>query len=118
MKNIDPSNIPDLSKAFEDTFKKPPNSVEIDFDRYQAILDDPDLSQDQQKQVIMALWSIITAFVQLGFGVHPVQQACGQLGTDHELTSILETTDIELNNVDNERKKHPHDRSRWEREAP
>lgn len=96
MKNIDPSNIPDLSKAFEDTCKKPPNSVEIDFDRYQAILDDPDLSQDQQKQVIVALWSIITAFVQLGFGVHPVQQACGQLGTDHELTSISETTDIEL----------------------
>lgn len=59
-----------------DTARKP--SVEIDTARYQAYLDDPGLSDDQKEEIIRALWSIIIAFVDLGFGVHPYQEVLGQ----------------------------------------
>ena len=57
---------------------KPRPSVEIDTAKYQKYLDDPSLSKEQKEEIIMALWSIITAFVDLGFGVHPAQEACGK----------------------------------------
>ena len=58
--------------------------VEIDFAKYEAYLDDPALSEKQKRELIEALWAIMLAFVDLGFGVHPVQevsvqQACGQM---------------------------------------
>ena len=58
--------------------REPKRSVEIDTAKYQKYLDDPSLSEEQKEEIIMALWSIITAFVDLGFGVHPAQEACGK----------------------------------------
>lgn len=58
--------------------KAPTRIVEIDTAKYQKYLDDPALSDDQKEDVIEALWSIITAFVDLGFGVHPMQEVCGK----------------------------------------
>jgi len=52
----------------------PRPSVEIDTAKYQKYLDDPSLSEDQKEEIIKALWVILTAFVDLGFGVHPAQQ--------------------------------------------
>lgn len=58
-------------------------SLGIDTAKYQAYLDDPSLSEDQKEEIVTALWSIIVAFVDLGFGVHPLQdvieqEACGK----------------------------------------
>lgn len=79
--------------------------LQIDIEKYQTFLDETDLNEDQKRDVIEALWQIIVAFVDLGFGVHPVQQACGQLedcgpkigetaedllGLDHPLTQRFE----------------------------
>ncbi|MEM6889963.1 MAG: hypothetical protein AAF636_17765 [Pseudomonadota bacterium] len=55
-----------------------PKVLKVDVERYQHLLDDPALSEEQKNQIIEALWSIIVNFVELGFGVHPVQEACGQ----------------------------------------
>ena len=55
-----------------------PRTLTLDVDRYQKYLDDADLSEAQKQEVLEALWSIIVSFVDLGFGVHPVQHACGQ----------------------------------------
>lgn len=57
---------------------EPSKSVEIDVEKYQAYLDDPDLSDEERKQLVHLIWQIMMAFVDLGFGVHPVQQACGK----------------------------------------
>lgn len=51
----------------------------VDAARYQAYLDGSDMTPEQKQEFIRALWSVILAFVDLGFGVHPVQQACGQI---------------------------------------
>lgn len=80
MKDHEFNNAPDLGKALDQAAKKTADrSVEIDVEKYQAYLDDPSLSDDQKEEIIHALWTIIIAFVELGFGVSPTQQACGQL---------------------------------------
>ena len=53
--------------------------LEVDVERYQEYLDDPALSADDRTQIIKALWTIISGFVELGFDVHPIQQACGKV---------------------------------------
>ena len=54
----------------------------IDYALYEKYLEGADLSEAQKQEFLDALWSIIVAFVDLGFGVHPLQQtgvdACGQ----------------------------------------
>ena len=54
----------------------------VDYERYAHLLDDPELSEEQKRELLQALWEIICTFVSIGFGVHPAQQAqntCGQL---------------------------------------
>jgi hypothetical protein len=53
--------------------------LEIDLERYQTYVDDNDLSEDQKADFVNALWTVIVAFVDLGYGVHPVQSECAQL---------------------------------------
>lgn len=50
-------------------------ALTLDVDYYQTFLDDEDISEDRKLELIETLWQIIVAFVDLGFGVHPVQQA-------------------------------------------
>lgn len=59
-------------------------SVEIDVAYYQAYLDDPSLSDHEKAELVNALASIITAFVDFGYGVHPMQKVgskelCGKV---------------------------------------
>lgn len=65
----------DICAAFEAAAKP---SVEIDVEKYQALLDDPDLSDTQKEEIMHALWMVMMAFVDLGFGVHPAQEVCGK----------------------------------------
>ena len=50
----------------------------LDYELYQQYLDDSDLSEAQKQEFIETLWTIIVSFVELGFGVHPLQQAKDQ----------------------------------------
>lgn len=52
--------------------------VTVDVEKYQSLIDDPSLTQEQKEEFLQALWSIIVSFVELGFGVHPLQEVCGQ----------------------------------------
>lgn len=59
--------------------------ITVDYERYAHFLKDSDLTEDQKREFLQALWNIIVEFVSLGFGVHPLQQAkntCGQLKED------------------------------------
>lgn len=51
----------------------------VDLARYEAWLDGSDMTPGQKAEFIDALWTIIVAFVDLGFGVHPLREACGQV---------------------------------------
>lgn len=71
---------PLVTKALGATLEAPPQSIiKIDVAKYQAWLDDPALSDQQREQILEALWQIIVCFVDLGFGVSPLDDACGKL---------------------------------------
>ncbi|MEH6521119.1 hypothetical protein [Sulfitobacter sp.] len=55
-----------------------PPTLTIDWDAYLPFFEDQDISEEDKHALIEALWSIVVGFVDLGFSVHPVQQACGQ----------------------------------------
>ncbi|UWR57094.1 hypothetical protein [Phaeobacter inhibens] len=55
-------------------------SLSIDWEVYAAMLEDSDMPLEQQKELIETLWSIVVAFVDLGFDLNPVQQICGEAG--------------------------------------
>lgn len=60
---------------------RPDHAVLIDYERYKHFLEGADLTDDQKKEFLEALWSIIVQFVSYGFGVHPLQDvkmSCGQ----------------------------------------
>ncbi|OXT01625.1 hypothetical protein B7H23_01245 [Notoacmeibacter marinus] len=57
-------------------------TLTLDTALYQKFLDDSDLSDAQKKEFLETLWTIIVGFVDLGFGVHPLQQADADLGSD------------------------------------
>ena len=54
---------------------KLPGPVDASFkpEVYWAYLDDMDLTDDQKTSILEALWSIMAAFVDLGFGADSVQ---------------------------------------------
>ncbi|NKX63300.1 hypothetical protein HEP89_04250 [Labrenzia sp. 5N] len=50
------------------------NALQIDFEKYMHFLDDPSISDAQKQEFIETIWSILLQFVDLGFGIHPIQQ--------------------------------------------
>lgn len=65
----------DLSQAFSHAVN---GTLRIDVERYQHMLDSADLTEAQKREILEALWSIIVTVVELGFGVHPLQEVCGK----------------------------------------
>ena len=49
-------------------------TLHIDVEKYQSYLDDANISDEQKTEMIEILWSIVVSFVDMGFGIHPVQQ--------------------------------------------
>jgi hypothetical protein len=60
-------------------------TLTIDVARYQEYLDGSDLTPEQKEEFLRAVWSIVVTFVELGYGVHPLQEACGK---DHDADSV------------------------------
>lgn len=72
--------VPALSKALGMVLETEPKKIaRFDVERYQAWLDDEELPDEQKQQLIEALWQIFVCVVDRGFGVSPLQDACGQL---------------------------------------
>lgn len=46
----------------------------IDVQKYDSLLDQGDFSSEQKAEALQALWTIIIAFVELGFGVSPTEE--------------------------------------------
>ncbi|MEM1285720.1 MAG: hypothetical protein AAGH43_10060 [Pseudomonadota bacterium] len=50
-------------------------ALTLDIELYQGCIDDPEMSVADKRELIETLWSIMVSFVDLGFGIHPLQQA-------------------------------------------
>lgn len=76
MKHYDGADsTPKILEAFSATTRP---TLSIDVARYQEYLDGSDLTPEQKEEFLRAMWSIIVTFVELGYGVHPLQEACGK----------------------------------------
>ena len=66
----------------------------IDVDYFQQFLDDPNASEEEKRLLIETVWSIVCSAIDLGFNVHPLQQAKAELETSCQtqdnLTSALQ----------------------------
>ncbi|MEE9375273.1 MAG: hypothetical protein V3V04_02935 [Rhizobiaceae bacterium] len=75
-----------------------PSSLGIDIDYYQAMLDDVDIPEDKKQEFVETLWSIVVQFVDLGYGVHPLQQVNDTIDQQQEkqaLARLIENTTCE-----------------------
>lgn len=66
-------------------------ALRLDVDYYQSFLDDTDIPDDKKQELIEALWSIVIGFVDMGFGIHPLQQVkhCEQDQTSQALAALI-----------------------------
>lgn len=53
-------------------------SLNIDWDACGELLEDSGLTDEQKRELVQTLWSIVVSFVDLGLECHPLQQACEQ----------------------------------------
>ena len=49
----------------------------VDLSKYAPLIEDLELSEDQQSELLQTLWSIMSAFADFGFGIEPTQLICG-----------------------------------------
>lgn len=54
---------------------KPPSTLAIDWTLFEHHLSGSDLTEEQKREFLQTIWYIVVAFVDLGFGIAPVQQA-------------------------------------------
>ncbi|WP_299639278.1 hypothetical protein [uncultured Ruegeria sp.] len=62
--------------------------LEVDVDKYEECLDKTDLSDQEKSEFLSALWTVLLAFVDLGYGIHPTQSA-----TDEVINLVVEFAD-------------------------
>lgn len=67
----------DLKQTFDASAKR---LLKVDIERYQSYLDNADLTPVQKEEFLQAMWLIMMSFVEMGFGVHPLQEVCGKDG--------------------------------------
>ncbi len=56
----------------------PTLAIQFDAQEFAHFLDESDLTNDQKLEYIQTIWGIVLQFIDMGFGIHPIQQACGQ----------------------------------------
>ena len=57
----------------------PPPAVCIDWQAFLPYLNDSDLSEQDKRAFVETLWSIVLSFVDLGYGLNPTQEICGEV---------------------------------------
>lgn len=68
-------HISELFRLAQSADIPPSNLVGLDFDKLLVFFEDSALSEAEAKQIILSLAHLIQPFVDIGFGVHPVQIA-------------------------------------------
>ena len=86
--------MPDIPPEFNP--ETAPPTLTIDWDAYLPFFEHEDISEAEKHELIEALWSIVVSFVDLGFGIHPIQQACGK---DISLAELSASDVLDLTNT-------------------
>lgn len=79
-----------MDKSNDHTIEPLFTNIKVDVKRFESYLDDPDLTQAEREELLETIFAIVLGFVDLGFGIHPVQQACEQ----NDIYSEIATLDL------------------------
>ncbi|MGD1922809.1 MAG: hypothetical protein ACFB03_01280 [Paracoccaceae bacterium] len=60
------------------TLEHKPRILRVDVEKFQHRLDNCELSDAEKAEYLQIIWSIVLEFIDLGYGVHPVQHFCGK----------------------------------------
>ncbi|MGF1620438.1 MAG: hypothetical protein ACFCUR_07485 [Rhodomicrobiaceae bacterium] len=71
-----------------------PLTLTIDYEYYQTFLDDMDVPDEQKRELIQTIFSIVVQFVDLGFGISPECQAIRAGKSDVAVESSLKNAKI------------------------
>ncbi len=71
--NIQNSNIVDFHSIKKSRYARA-RSIALDIDTYEKELNKVGVTREEQEEFLKALWAIIVAFIDLGYGVHPTQR--------------------------------------------
>lgn len=66
-------------------------ALQVDVQQFQSYLDDLDISEESKIELLETLWSIVVTFVDMGFGIHPVQQVMEEQLLDRAEKKAKET---------------------------
>lgn len=66
---------PSTETGIEPLFSAKGRVLTLDVALYEQYLAESGLTEEQKREFLETLWTIIVGFVDLGFGIHPVQQA-------------------------------------------
>lgn len=78
----------------------------VDVERYQTYLDETDMSEAQKAEFLQSLWQVMVSFVELGFGVHPLQEVCGKDAGIGTQSSDAEPDGVVLDDPQDNRDAH------------
>lgn len=53
-------------------------AIQFDAQEFAHFLDESDLTHGQKLEYIQTIWGIVLQFIDMGFGIHPLQMALGQ----------------------------------------
>lgn len=75
-------------------------TIQFDAREYAHFLADLDATEAEKLEYIETLWTIVLHFIDMGFGIHPIQQACGQFSETAALCGDADSEMVES--------PHPH----------
>jgi len=64
-----------------------PPAIHFDWRDWEQYIEDADASDEEKRKLIETLFVIVLGFVDLGFGLNPEQEICGE---DIDLTAVLQ----------------------------
>lgn len=75
----------------ETPYKPAVPALRFDWADWLPYLEDEDIPEEQKRALIETLWSIVVAFVDLGWQLNPKPEICGEV---IDLKAVLTATDV------------------------
>ncbi len=54
------------------------SALKLDYDRYDELFDSLEISDEEKREYLETIWSVVVAYIDLRLSNHPVQQVCEQ----------------------------------------
>lgn len=70
--------------------------LRVDLQEFEHHLEGSSLTDAEKREYLEIFWNIVMAFVDLGYGLNPIQEPCGQLPKTPEKAGFLSANSLDL----------------------